>query len=1488
MALWRNKFEYLAEVLAFRNRSREHPEYRLKFVWDRVIEWTPASRIRKATQAEISYVLKFVRRYGDPHSSHRSPVPVAKQDCKEPVQEEEASQARQVRPKNTSDEASSAVKPPPQASTTQSLGAKQANKSETKRKSAPPSARPPDSKVAPLTTSGGGAGAGVKLVVARDAISMESTVAHGDMLYDKSIAQFHEACRKRRELKRRAIDSDAPTTNTTSEQEGQTSSADNTRPPPAKKSNFLVQDIKSECFSPGQNGDVQVAATTAAVAPDLSPSPTVKSSPSTTTAGDDVKPTYTSRKISPSPVASPPATATKEGADEASPVAFQCPHCPRRLRRYSLLTAHICNYHRDDVTSNGAGGGVSSNNGSAPPTSPVSASVTAVTEGAQQAAPTPRSAGKREAARSSQAQSRLPNTAASVGAAETVGTNPNGAKKQEMPTQEGDKVATTEEKTPLLVFCPACKFSGPSKEDRENLLRCLICRVWCHRRCLFSPGQRQQLDNCRNPEFDNWICESCATVPPHMPSSFRLRELSRGWRSGCLPRDGSAVEGSNAKRLHRQNLFSEALSLVNWLHQLQPMLVRGRQAVRRLRSSVSTSANQTAATGSANETKADAAENNGSRARSHLPISQNTHQEQRLNGSSRHEDPSAEAGLNFAIGMDLSETDLPFIGGAASDDGISALLMNLPDMNLDALIQEDGETDAALLAKKSLDFCEEERPSPASAYLTLPRRSSVEDPLALSVSSDISRLIDNLGPDYLLSGLPYPGDLVGCQEEMDDLWKRPLPSSSFLCCTSSAGTSAAGTPADTPALLAGTAAGNCVSPFDTPTKAIYADSAAAAAATDEMSLFAPVVTTVTQEMRTMDKSVEEEKAQVESPFSEKPRGDMHAGGDAEAQLDLLSAVSAPRATTGVVNPGDPALPLDISVPADPSWLEAQTQSAVSSLLPPKGEPSQGEPDSLTAVTSSSSAALSSPLPYSTKLDKDFSPPLSQRKPQFPQLAEPVTDLAEVVPPESSGLPYYASTLPISCSALESENSSIKPAANKLEASPSSSSLTPIKFESLGCTPEKLPPFSWVSECHQGQQHPTGRSADFPASHKPSPMKSTAPPLTDLENLEVNVVGPLEQMLDAIEQHLNLLESELRRLEEQEKVEAKRRHAGERVFQPATAAAQDDFFADGGGDSSCCFSSASSCSSLSSSVTSPSRGAALVGATSVSSSTSSSSCSSPSRPATVALDRSSFSASAVDPRLMPIGTFKQQPTMTAVRGSNFSLLRRSSLTAGVLDRRVENRRPFSSTRRHSAVTAPSSRSFQPTGSAFGRPRVRPTSNDQQQQGRLRQMYADARRPPGWQLLLLRTGLQAQVNRRQQKRLATSNYKWSDATELASATTVLPVVAGQKRSHPEHLGRTSGVAAATPKNLEVRVHRFPNDYSTVVNYWYTTLEWLDKNAYEAQKSAQYVDPEEVAGALDEFSTALEADLELLRQATPMNAADGDEDNSEPCAEAGSLES
>ncbi|VDL90428.1 unnamed protein product [Schistocephalus solidus] len=887
MALWRNQFEYLAEVLAFRNRSRDHPEYRLKFVWDRVVEWTPASRVRKATQAEISYVLKFVRRYGDGHSSHRSQAPlpgtnkVTKHNCKGPVQEEEAPDARPNRSKNCPDAMSPTTKTPPKTSTTQSFGAKQAIKSDTKRKSALPATHHLDSKVPTLPGGGGGSGVVTKPIAARDGISIEGTVAHGDMLYDKSIAQFHEACRKRRELKRQAIDSDE---SPTAQQERKISSAIDVKPPPAKKSNVLTQDIKLEGFWGRAGGRCFRAGPLAVV----TAAPPVKSTPTADIASKDVKRPSISRKIPPSPILPPPTTGIKEGVDEASPVAFQCPHCPRKLRRYSLLTAHICNYHRDDLTSSSSASvGDSNSLVHQSPKSPLSTEAAVLTDAwrhlpAQQSSP-PRSCAKREAARSSQTQSRLPTGVASVSA------------------------------------------TGPSKERQENLVRCLICRVWCHRRCLIS-GQRQQLDGSRNPEFENWICESCATVPPHMPSSYRLHKLSRGWGSRCLTRDGSAVEASTTQRTHRRNLFSEALSLVNWLHQLQPMLVRGRQAVRRLRSSVATSAvRATAADRRATEPRLDrgvAPDNNhnDSRARSHL--------EQRFNGSNRYEDPSAEAGLTFAVGMDLSETDLPFIGGAASDDGISALLMNLPDMNLDALVQDDGETDAVLLGKKSLDLCEEEQPSSASAsaYLTQPRRSSVEDPLALSVSSDISRLIDNLGPDYLLGGLPYPADLVdggGQGEEVDDLWKRSLPSS-FLCSTSSAGTSAAGTPADTPALLAGTASGNCLSPFDTPTKAIYS--------ADGTPISASVVATVGQEAGTMDGGAE--KTQVGSSSTDnKPRDDApHIRDDIDAPLDFLSVMSAPRPTARGDDPGDQALPVDMSVSTDPSWLEVQTQFAVPRLV----------------------------------------------------------------------------------------------------------------------------------------------------------------------------------------------------------------------------------------------------------------------------------------------------------------------------------------------------------------------------------------------------------------------------------------------------------------------------------------------------------------------------------------------------------------------------
>ena len=122
MAWWRNKYEYLAEVLSFRHRHRHQPEYRIRFCWDGVIEWTPATAIRRAKKSEIESVLQFIREQNHHDSSKKV---IAEDHEKKPV------------PQPSGD-------------------------------------------------------------------ASDTTVAKGDMLYDRSVVQFHEACRKRRELKKRA------------------------------------------------------------------------------------------------------------------------------------------------------------------------------------------------------------------------------------------------------------------------------------------------------------------------------------------------------------------------------------------------------------------------------------------------------------------------------------------------------------------------------------------------------------------------------------------------------------------------------------------------------------------------------------------------------------------------------------------------------------------------------------------------------------------------------------------------------------------------------------------------------------------------------------------------------------------------------------------------------------------------------------------------------------------------------------------------------------------------------------------------------------------------------------------------------------------------------------------------------------------------------------------------------------------------------------
>ncbi|KAL5106362.1 hypothetical protein TcWFU_008108 [Taenia crassiceps] len=109
------------------------------------------------------------------------------------------------------------------------------------------------------------------------------------------------------------------------------------------------------------------------------------------------------------------------------------------------------------------------------------------------------------------------------------------------------------------------------------------------------------------------------------------------------------------------------------------------------------------------------------------------------------------------------------------------------------------------------------------------------------------------------------------------------------------------------------------------------------------------------------------------------------------------------------------------------------------------------------------------------------------------------------------------------------------------------------------------------------------------------------------------------------------------------------------------------------------------------------------------------------------------------------------------------------------------------------------------------------------------------------VVLRPQCEYQVNRKHQKRLATSSYKWSSSVQ-ANANIVSVV-----STEPKTANLPSAVGHPEVKNLEVRIHRFPNDYETVVNYWYTTLEWLDRATMEDINQEANEDEE---GAKEEF--------------------------------------
>lgn len=191
MAKWRNKFEYLAEVLAHRQRHEYPWEYRVRYVWDNVTEWISLSRLRKATQYEIDYVLRFCHSHGGPGAGKATSVVKGRKE-------------RPLSRKNATAVASAATSLP--NLTTRSRSTPQSTADDTDGKASGKLSRPTTSSASRLSIAKPNQSSGS--VCGSPYQSSAGSVEQDGMLYDRAVMEFHEACRKRRELKRKAIEAE--------------------------------------------------------------------------------------------------------------------------------------------------------------------------------------------------------------------------------------------------------------------------------------------------------------------------------------------------------------------------------------------------------------------------------------------------------------------------------------------------------------------------------------------------------------------------------------------------------------------------------------------------------------------------------------------------------------------------------------------------------------------------------------------------------------------------------------------------------------------------------------------------------------------------------------------------------------------------------------------------------------------------------------------------------------------------------------------------------------------------------------------------------------------------------------------------------------------------------------------------------------------------------------------------------------------------------
>ncbi|CAH8675366.1 unnamed protein product [Schistosoma rodhaini] len=477
MAAWRNDFEYLAEVLAHRQRHGTRAEYRLRYIWDRVVEWTPVDKLRKATQYEIDYVLKFCKEQSS-LSANKIPNKIDLQhSCSSSEYTSGITRAKRIR--TTVSESKS---------TDRTLDPEIPKyRSRPTRASTNSSSASEDKKTLHPTLYDG--------IIEQDG-----------MVYDKSVFQFHEACRRRRELKRKAIEENeiylygsdgsvSTLSRTSSERPNHQTRRDpdslnSPKSSSVRTENYITENTVTPPFGSSipsyQKNDETKETKLLEKASHLSNS----SSNLSESSKCDERPRRTmvykreaEIKISSMPISGE--IFTKVPAKSAAPVVYPCPHCSRQLRNSKLLDAHIVNYHKD-----------------------VSGSTKSTTHT------------KREAYQNRCLPWKSNMQLSSLGSIS-----------KEKPSEPYSDRSSASEFTRLL-SCHCCNARAYATEKELGLIQCSHCLCWFHRLCggtSFDSTLLSNVDLLTGNELCSSVCINCRMV-------LRPARKSRKneWRTGLL------------------------------------------------------------------------------------------------------------------------------------------------------------------------------------------------------------------------------------------------------------------------------------------------------------------------------------------------------------------------------------------------------------------------------------------------------------------------------------------------------------------------------------------------------------------------------------------------------------------------------------------------------------------------------------------------------------------------------------------------------------------------------------------------------------------------------------------------------------------------------------------------------------------------------------------------------------------------------------------